>query len=120
MSYVNICSICGNSYVGNKKVSNGVCRNGKCDREAQLARLHKSRAKAKNYAAPIERALARGVGSLSVVSDPLECGGFKPGTSFPKDYWELMVKDLTFTPGTVLKDGQGRLYEFRLGKDGAR
>jgi len=117
MSCVLICSICGNGYVGTRKVANGVCRSRECHNAAELKRTHKSRDIAKRIPAPVERAIARGVTKLTVVNDPLEDGGFKAGTSFPKDYWELMLKDMTFTPGTILIDGQNRLYEFQLKKD---
>lgn len=117
MSYVLICSVCGNGYVGNRKVTNGICGDRKCKNAAELNRTHKSRERAKTFAVPVEQAVTRGVTNLTVVSDPLESGGFKPGTSFPKDYWTLMLKDMTFTPGTILRDGQQRLYEFQLRRD---
>jgi len=56
------------------------------------------------------------VRAMTVVSDPLMPGGFAAGTPFGQDEWEQMLRMMTFTPGTILRDGQGRLYEFRLGR----
>jgi hypothetical protein len=67
--------------------------------------------------APLQAAVARHVTNLTVVCDPLEEeGGFRAGVVFPKQDWTLMLQYLAFTPGTILRDAQMRLYEFRLGE----
>lgn len=57
-------------------------------------------------------AVERNVRILTVVSDPLGRGGFQAGVRFVKEEWEQMLKHLSFTHGTILKDGDGRLYMF--------
>jgi hypothetical protein len=71
--------------------------------------------KAKIMPVDLKVAIDRHVVSLTVVCDPLgiEEGGFEPGATFGKNDWMQMFQRFSFTPGTVLKDGQGRLYEFR-------
>lgn len=115
MSYVIVCANCGEGYVGRVRVQRGFCRQKACQAAAQLDRTHKSREKAKVVAVDLTLAINRAVGSLIVVHDPLDRGGFGAGVVFDKEQWERMLANMTFTPGTVLKDGQGRLYEFRLG-----
>lgn len=54
------------------------------------------------------------LGPLYVVDDPLDVGGWPMGKRFSQDEWQGMVRFLTFTPGTVLRDRFGRLYRFDL------
>jgi DNA-directed RNA polymerase subunit RPC12/RpoP len=86
-----------------------------CAARAKKLRQERWREKQTRQAAPIEVAIQRKVRTLIVVNDPLERGGFREGTEFIQEEWEQMVRHLTFTPGTLLMDGQKRLYEFRLG-----
>lgn len=106
---------CGTVFEASRRSKYPRCAD--CSRRAERISHKKWLAKSKSVIAPLDAALERGVSNLSVVIDPLESGGFKPGTSFPKDYWTLMLKDMTFTPGTILRDGQQRLYEFQLRRD---
>jgi hypothetical protein len=55
--------------------------------------------------------MERGVIGLTVVADPLGRGGFAAGTYFPHDEWVGMLKHWSFTPGTILRDRDGRLYK---------
>ena len=65
-------------------------------------------------AAPLEVAVERRAASLVVVDDPLRPGGFREGTLLTKEEWRQMLRLLTFTPGPLLRDGQGRLYEYQV------
>lgn len=86
-----------------------------CAIRARQLRCERYREKQKVVAVSVEKALERGVRMLTVVNDPLDIGGFQPGTVFDKEDWKNMIIHLTFTPETILKDGSGRLYVFRLG-----
>lgn len=60
---------------------------------------------------PLEKVFsATNVYSLEVVNDPLEPGGFRAGQRFNLEEIEAMVKYWSFTPGTILRDLNGRLY----------
>jgi hypothetical protein len=86
-----------------------------CAARAKKLRQERWRAKQLRVAVPVEEAIKRKVRTLTVVHDPLEGGGFREGTEFIQEEWEQMLRHLTFTPGTLLMDGQKRMYEFRLG-----
>jgi hypothetical protein len=53
--------------------------------------------------------------ALTVVSDPLEEGGFAAGTKFSVEECEAMLRHFSFTPGTILQDANGKLYRFEDG-----
>jgi len=116
MSVTLICG-CGASFEA-KRVSKYQRCSG-CAVRARQLRVERYRAKQKVVAVPLEKAIERKVRAMTVVNDPLVPGGFAAGTPFGQDEWEQMLRMMTFTPGTILRDGQGRLYEFRLGR-GAR
>jgi DNA-directed RNA polymerase subunit RPC12/RpoP len=113
---MNLICGCGASFEAKRKSKYAQCP--ACAARARKIRQDKWYGKQKLVAAPMQKAVERKVKRLFVVDDPLplDKGGFKPGTEFLMDDWRDMVRLMTFTPGTILKDGQGRLYEFRLGK----
>jgi hypothetical protein len=96
--------------VARKRIVNGYCR--ECRKLAGYAAMRRAREKAKVVAVDLNQAVRRDVRILTVVSDPLKGGGFRAGVRFMKEEWEQMLKHLSFTPGTTLKDGEGRLYVF--------
>jgi len=69
---------------------------------------------------PLETALTRHVTNLVVVRDPLECGGFRAGAEFSQIEWHKMLDNFSFTPGTILRDAQHRLYEVYGGSNVSR
>jgi hypothetical protein len=86
-----------------------------CRKEARLDNAMRYRAKLKKgfgEPLPLRVAIERKVTGLTVVLDPLEPGGFAPGTVFDRTGWREMYAHFSFTPGTLLKDVQGRLYKF--------
>ena len=116
MSVILICG-CGASFEAVRVSKYGRCP--ACAARAKKIRQDRWRGKQRIMAVPLEKAIERKVRAMTVVNDPLMPGGFAAGTPFGQDEWEQMLRLMTFTPGTILRDGQGRLYEFRLGR-GAR
>jgi len=89
-----------------------------CAERAKVLAQARWRERQQAEKAPLQAAVARHVTNLTVVRDPLdENGGFRAGVTFSKDDWQLMMRFMTFTPGTILRDAQQRLYEFRLGEE---
>lgn len=111
MSVVIECG-CGNIFEAKRRSKYGRCPN--CALRAKQIRQARWRDKQKEFAASLEKALENGVVSLIVVHDPLPIGGFAAGALFHKEDIEQMIRLGTFTPGTTLRDGQGRLYEYRI------
>ena len=109
-SCVVICAGCGKGYVARKRIINGYCR--ECRKLAGYAAMRRAREKARVVAVDLHLAVERNVRFLTVVNDPDAKGGFHAGVRFVKEEWEQMLKHLSFTPGTLLKDGDGRLYRF--------
>jgi hypothetical protein len=105
---------CGEWFLAKRKGKHGRCPD--CALRAKRIRQEKWRARQCAEAVSLDYAVVRKVVNLTVVHDPLEVGGFAKGVTFIKEEWEQMLRHLTFTPGTILCDGQKRLYEFRLGK----
>ena len=56
---------------------------------------------------------------LTVEHDPLEVGGFKSGTYFPRADCKLMIAGCAFTNGTIFRDGRGKYYKYENGQVGA-
>ena len=100
---------CGKFYLAKRRLKYGRCP-GCALRAKQIseARL-RDRQKPSDQ---VVKALEDGVVKLIVVHDPLETGGFSAGTTFDKDHIEQMLRLKSFTPGTTLKDGKGRLYRY--------
>ena len=113
MSVIVECG-CGASFEAKRKSKQGRCP--ACALKAKRIRQEKWRERQCAEAVSLDYAVARRVVNLTVVNDPLDKGGFAAGVTFIKEEWEQMLRHLTFTPGTILMDGQRRLYEFRLGK----
>jgi hypothetical protein len=117
VSVIVVCG-CGASFEAKRKSKYGRCP--ACALRAKRIRQDRWRTRQCEVAVSLEVAFERGVKRLVVVLDPLERGGFREGTEFHQEEWEQMVRHLSFTPGTLLMDGQRRLYEFRLGTAGSR
>jgi hypothetical protein len=111
---VNLVCGCDASFVA-KRISK-YQRCPACALRARQLRVERYREKQKVVPVPLTKAIERKVRAVTVVRDPLAVGGFAAGTVFGQDEWEQMLRLMTFTPGTVLMDGQGRLYRFELGK----
>jgi len=109
-SCVVICAGCGQGYVARKRIVNGYCR--ECRKLAGYEAMRRAREKARVVAVDLNLAVERNVRFLTVVNDPDAKGGFHAGVRFVKEEWEQMLKHLSFTPGTLLKDEIGRLYRF--------
>lgn len=54
--------------------------------------------------------------SCLVVLDPLERGGFKPGTEISRLEMASMIVNRAFTERTIVSDLQGRLYTYENGR----
>jgi hypothetical protein len=109
MTCILQCSACGESYTARRKTDPCFCRN--CKVKAQLDRNVKYRMRKKEVKSTLYQAVERKVIGLTVVLDPLERCGFAAGTYFPHDEWVGMLKYRSFTPGTILRDCDGRLYK---------
>jgi len=114
MSAVIVCTNCGEGYVARRWVERGWCRKKECRKAANIEYLHRSLGLAKVRPVDLRQAILRRVKALEVVNDPLDVGGFAKGTVFIQEHWERMLFNFSFTPGTILKDSQNRLYEFRV------
>lgn len=90
-------------------------RCGNCKKILKQEQNMRYRQKQKEQAVPLSSAIARKISVLTVVHDPLDHGGFAKGVTLNRQDWGQMLKHLSFTPGTILKDGQDRLYIFELG-----
>ena len=112
------CSRCGGSYTGRRRRPLSFCPS--CRPKINLERMRRNRKdRAARLMVPtgssdlpgLEEAVERRVIGLTVVHDPIDVGGFRPGTYFGHDDWVSMMKCWTFTPGTILKDMYGREYQ---------
>ena len=110
-----ICAGCGGTYEARRRSKYGYCP--VCAAAAKRASQDRWHERQKVMAVPLKKAVERGVRSLTVVTDPLEFGGFRAGAQFSQDEWQQMLRLSSFSPGTVLRDGQGRLYEYEIEKD---
>jgi hypothetical protein len=112
MKFDAVCSVCGKTYPAHVHKKDGVYH---CSRLcAKRTRQAKERARVLQEehkgVLRLDFAVLRGVGTLVVVNDPLDKGGWKPGQQFRRDEWLRMYHLMTFTHGTILRDAKGRLY----------
>jgi hypothetical protein len=115
MSMILICANtkCGQGFQAKKYQAFARCP--ACRKQARLDNAMRYRANLKKGCGeplPLKVAIERKVTGLTVVLDPLEPGGFAPGTVFDKTGWHEMYARFAFTPGTILRDVAGRLYKF--------
>lgn len=110
MSVILKCDKCGSDVETRWRKQKIYCP--PCKKIAARERDESYRERNRHVPVDLRIAIIRKVRNLYVVHDPLEIGGFEPGTNFPKEQWEKMISMLTFTEGTILKDSYGRLYKF--------
>lgn len=112
-SMILICPECGQGFQSRKFVAFARCLS--CRKQALRNNVIAYRAnlkKGNSPPVPLKVAIERGVTGLTVIFDPLEPGGFAPGTVFDKTGWQEMFRYFSFTPGTILRDASGRLYVY--------
>ncbi len=111
---MNTCSLCGNQYEAQRLLKKGFCP--ACKKEATRLNNKTWREQIrKNPPQPLENAVKHGAISLTVIYDPLDVGGFAPGTRFDKVTLLAMIRLMNFTRGTILQDHRGRMYEANYG-----
>lgn len=105
------CSVCGASFVARRPNRDNVyvCKRSSCRAKAAALRRGMDRKESPDYL-KLDVAIANNIGALTVVFDPLDKGGWKPGKQFSRDEWKRMYEYLTFTHGTILRDRHGHLY----------
>lgn len=93
------CVECGHRYAQLDKRDKSRCP--KCRREIRNA-----------YKRAKDTIARKNAFTLTIVHDPLKPGGFDPGTVLPKTDVEEMLRNQSFTPGTVVRDNSGAEYRF--------
>lgn len=112
MHFVN-CARCGGEYLSLRRIKHGYCP--MCKPVVIMERKRAWEKRNKEKILDLYEGMEGSPRALTVVSDPLEEGGFAAGTRFSVEECEAMLKHFSFTPGTILQDANGKLYKFEDG-----
>ena len=112
MHFVN-CARCGGGYWSLRRIKRGYC--SMCRPVVIAERKRAWERRNRERVLDLYEVMGESPRALTVVSDPLEEGGFAAGTRFSVEECEAMLRHFAFTPGTVLRDANGKLYKFQDG-----